>query len=68
MPDAIVKLWPGKSEQQKTRLAKRITADVFTVLNYGEEAVPVAIEEVKAEDWSEKVYKPDILGKPGYTM
>jgi 4-oxalocrotonate tautomerase len=75
MPHVIVKLWPGKSEQQKTRLAERITNDVMVVLNYGEEAVSVAMEEVKPEDWSEKVYKPDILGrpdgmykKPGYTM
>ena len=34
------------------------------VLNYGEESVSVAMEEVTARDWLEKVYKPDILGKP----
>ncbi len=75
MPDVIVKLWPGKSEQQKTRLAEEIAKDVMDVLKYGEEAVSVAIEEVKPQDWAEKVYKPDILNnpeklfkKPGYTM
>jgi 4-oxalocrotonate tautomerase len=75
MPHVIVKLWPGKSEQQKTRLAEEIAKDVMDVLKYGEEAVSVAIEEVKPEDWAEKVYKPDILNnpeklfkKPGYTM
>ena len=75
MPHVIVKLWPGKSEQQKTLLAERITNDVMAVLNYGAESVSVAIEEVRAEDWSEKVYKPEILGKPaglykkpGYSM
>jgi phenylpyruvate tautomerase PptA (4-oxalocrotonate tautomerase family) len=30
------------------------------VLNYGEESVSLAIEEVKPQDWAEKVYKPDI--------
>ena len=71
----IVKLWPGKSEQQKTQLAEEIVEDVINVLNYGEESVSVAIEEVPAQDWEEKVYKPDILNnsenlykKPGYTM
>jgi 4-oxalocrotonate tautomerase len=59
-----VKLWPGKSEQQKTRLAEAITRDVMDVLGYGEESVSVAMEEVKAEEWAEKVYKPDILNKP----
>ena len=35
MPHAVVKLWPGKSEQQKTRLAQEITDSVISVLNYG---------------------------------
>ena len=65
MPHVIVKLWPGKSEAQKSRLAERIAQDVMDVLGYGEESVSVAMEEVKAEDWAEKVYKPDIEGKPG---
>ena len=75
MPHVIVKLWPGKSEQQKARLAEKIVEDVTTVLNYGEESVSVAFEEVEPQDWAEKVYKPDIVRnsdrlykKPGYTM
>lgn len=64
MPHVIVKLWPGKSEKQKSRLADEITKAVMTVLNYGEEAVSVAMEEVAPGDWMTKVYKPDILGKP----
>src|SRR6266496_3066852 len=75
MPHVIVKLWPGKSEQQKRRLTEAITKDVMNVLNYGDESVSVAIEEVSAGDWAEKVYKPDIVEtsaklykKPGYTM
>jgi len=75
MPHVIVKLWPGKSEEQKTRLAAEIVIDVTKVLDYGEEPVSVAIEEVAPEDWAEKVYQPDIVNnperlykKPGYTM
>jgi 4-oxalocrotonate tautomerase len=75
MPHVIVKLWPRKSEQQKARLADAIARDVMSVLNYGEESVSVAIEEVKPQDWAEKVYRPDIVNKsetlykkPGYTM
>jgi 4-oxalocrotonate tautomerase len=73
MPHIIVKLWPGKSEQQKQKLAAEITKAVMTTLHYGEESVSVGIEEVKASGWTEKVYKPDILAKcdtlykgPGY--
>ena len=65
MPHVIVKLWPGKSERQKARLAEEIVKDVTAILNYGEESVSVAIEEVKPEDWAEQVYNPDIVNNPG---
>ena len=75
MPHVIVKLWPGKSKQQKAQLAEAITKDIMDVLNYGEESVSVAIEEVNPQDWAEQVYKPEIVNsseklskKPGYTM
>jgi len=75
MPHVVVKLWPGKSEAQKQRLADAIAEDVMQVLHYGEESVSVALEEVRAQDWAEKVYKPDIqkdsdrlYKKPGYGL
>ena len=75
MPHVVVKLWPGKSEQQKARLAGKIAQDVMDVLNYGEESVSVGFEEVTSKDWREQVYKPDIKDKwdklykkPGYEM
>ena len=64
MPHVIVKLWPGKSQPQKMRLTKEIAKHVMHVLNYGEESVSGAIEEVESQDWAEKVYKPDILNNP----
>ena len=64
MPHVIVKLWPGKSEQQKRKLAKEIAQAVMTTLSYGEESVSVGIEEVDAKDWMEKVYNPEIRAKP----
>ncbi len=75
MPHVIVKLWPGKSEQQKAELAERITEAVSSVLGYGQESVSVAMEEVSSEEWKTKVYGPDIQNgsgklykKPGYRM
>ena len=65
MPQVIVKLWPGKSDDQKRRLTE--------TLGYGEDAVSVAFEEVAPAEWTRKVYEPDIAGKwatltkqPGY--
>ncbi|MBI1248035.1 4-oxalocrotonate tautomerase [bacterium] len=73
MPHVIVKLWPGKSDEQKRLLAERITEDVMEVFHYGEESISVAFEEVKANEWREKVFEPDIVKKqshlykkPGY--
>jgi 4-oxalocrotonate tautomerase len=73
MPHVIVKLWPGKSDEQKRRLSDAIVRDVTSILNYGDESVSVAFEEVGARDWKSKVYEPDIVGrwnqlvkKPGY--
>ena len=54
MPHVMVKLWPGKSEQQKTRLAEAITKDVGSILHYGDESVSVAMEEVRPEEWASK--------------
>ncbi len=75
MPHVIVKLWPGKSEKQKRKLAEEITRSVMSTLHYGEESVSVAFVEVEAKDWASQVYHTDIVGheatlykKPGYTM
>ena len=73
MPHVIVKLYPGRSEQQKTRLAEEIVKDVVAIAKCEEKSVSVAIEEIKPEAWAEEVYRPDILDnqarlykKPGY--
>jgi 4-oxalocrotonate tautomerase len=59
-----VKLWPGKSEQQKKTLANAIAKDVMDILHYGPESVSVAMEEIRSRDWAEMVFKPDIQDKP----
>jgi 4-oxalocrotonate tautomerase len=73
MPHVIVKLWPGPSEQQKRDLAQAITKDLIASINTSEDSVSVAIEEIKPNDWMEKVYWPDIeknmtrlYKQPGY--
>lgn len=64
MPHVIVKLYAGRSDKQKNKLAAEITKAVMGVLQYGEESVSVAFEDVEPKDWVAKVYKPDILDKP----
>lgn len=73
MPHVIVKLWPGKSEAQKHSLSDAIVREVTSILGYDEGSVSVGFEEVAPEDWSDQVFKIDILAKweglmkqPGY--
>jgi 4-oxalocrotonate tautomerase len=61
MPHVIVKLWPGKSEQQKQKLAEGVTQVVMSSLGYGKESVSVSVEEIAPGDWTDKVYRADIL-------
>jgi 4-oxalocrotonate tautomerase len=73
MPHVIVKLLAGRSEPRKSRLAEEVSKAVMAALDCDESSVSVTIEDVQSSDWTEKVYKPDILGnmdrvykKPGY--
>jgi 4-oxalocrotonate tautomerase len=63
MPHVIVKLYPGRSEQQKRQLTDAIVKGVVAVTQVGENSVSVAIEEIAPAEWTEKVYKPDIQNK-----
>lgn len=73
MPHVIVKLLPGRTEDQKKRLAEAITRDVMAIAECEEKVVSVSFEEIERSEWAEKVYRPDILNnqdrlykKPGY--
>ena len=64
MPHVTVKLDPGRTKQQKKRLAAQIVRDVVSILGSGEESVSVAIEDVAPQNWPEQVYRHEILEKP----
>jgi 4-oxalocrotonate tautomerase len=58
---------------RKTDWLRQITKNIMDILHYGEKSVSVAMEEIKPQDWVEKVYKPEIednldglYKKPGY--
>jgi len=73
MPHIIVKLWPGRTEEQKRQLAEKIVEAVKNTISTPEKSISVSIEEIPEEKWAEEVCKPDIIGKehllykkPGY--
>jgi len=73
MPHIVVKLYPGKTEEQKAQLTEAIVREVTEILGSAPKSVSVGFEEVPSDDWTEQVFEPDILDKwdtltkePGY--
>jgi 4-oxalocrotonate tautomerase len=73
MPHVIVKMISGRTEQKKTELAEQITKVLASVIGVTDDSISVAIEDVNRADWTERIYKTDILPimhklhkKPGY--
>ena len=47
--------------RQKAKLAEEVTKAVMASVNCGEDSVSVRIEDIRPNDWTEKVFKPDII-------
>lgn len=63
MPHINIKLWTGKSEAQKKKLAEELTKTAISIIGYDSDSFSVAIEDIEPSDWKEKVYLPDIIKK-----
>jgi 4-oxalocrotonate tautomerase len=73
MPHVVIKMYAGRSEEQKQRLSEEIARTVTSVLGSSEASVSVAIEDIEPARWTQEVYEPDIdskrqtlYKKPGY--
>lgn len=64
MPHVIVKMYPGRTVEQKQAIADEITRVIMTVAGNSEASVSVSIEDVAPEAWVETVYRPEIVEKP----
>ena len=65
MPHVIVKMYEGRTDEQKATIAKALTTALMQAAGSSEASVSVAIEDVAPADWVAKVYEPEIIGKPG---
>jgi 4-oxalocrotonate tautomerase len=63
MPHVIVKLYPGRTEEQKSKLVEKLTQAVIESINVPEDSISIGIEEIQKEKWEEEVKKPDIIAK-----
>ena len=73
MPHVSVRMYAGRTEQEKQRLADAIGHALVQTLGSSERSISVTIEDVAPDDWMATVYEPEISGKadrlykrPGY--
>ena len=73
MPHVCIKLYPGRTFDQKKALVNRIVEAMAETIDAKDGSISVSFEEVRPADWDEMVVKPDIAGKldsvvklPGY--
>jgi 4-oxalocrotonate tautomerase len=72
VPHIVVKLYAGKSAEEKHQLAEALSQAMIATIGSKESSISVVIEDVAPERWVDDVYKPEILDnpllfkKPGY--
>ncbi|RYZ89596.1 MAG: 4-oxalocrotonate tautomerase [Proteobacteria bacterium] len=73
MPHVNLKMYAGRSEEEKKLLAAKISESIRSTLGVEDKYITVAIEDVKDDEWADKVYKKEITPnieklykKPGY--
>jgi 4-oxalocrotonate tautomerase len=73
MPHVNIRMYAGRSDEDKARLAEAIGQALMQTLGSSERSISVAIEDVSPDDWMAEVYDPEIAGKadrlfkkPGY--
>ena len=73
MPHVVIKCFPGRTEEQKTKCAEEVTKAIAETMGCNESSVSVDIKEITQDDWKEQVWDKEILPlenlykKPGYT-
>lgn len=65
MPHVVIKMYPGRTQEQKQKLADSVTKAVMESIGVEEKTISIAVEEVAREDWDRLVYQPEITGKAG---
>ena len=74
MPHVDIKCFSGRTDEQKKECAERVAEVVAETLGCKLTSISVAIKDVPADEWKEKVWDVDIIPdeeylykKPGYT-
>lgn len=73
MPHVAIKLYPGRTIEQKKVITEKIIAALVETIDANDRSISVSFEDIDPADWDDKVVKPDIADKldcmiklPGY--
>jgi 4-oxalocrotonate tautomerase len=64
MPHVTVKLYAGRSEQQKQKLADELAEAVTMAIGSSDSSISVAVVDIDPEEWLSSVYESEIKGNP----
>ncbi len=74
MPHVTLKLYIGRSEDEKRRIADAVAQALIASAGVSDASVSVSVEDVEPSAWPD-VYRDEIIGKPdtlfrkpGYVM
>jgi 4-oxalocrotonate tautomerase len=65
MPHIIIKMFPGRNNEQKKELTERVVRSVEEALGSQRRDISVSIVEVDPGEWDEKVVRPDLAETEG---
>lgn len=65
MPHVNIKTFPASlTTEQRTELADAVTTAIMKAFGCPDRVVSIAVETVAAEDWTDRVYQPEVLDRP----
>lgn len=65
MPHVNIKHFPAAlSDQQRTALAEAVTTAISQAFGCEGRMVSIALEPVAAEEWTDRVYWPEVVDRP----
>ena len=64
MPFINVKMFPGRTQEEREKLAVALGDRAMELLGAPAEAFVIAVQEVAKEDWHDQVSVPEVKGNP----
>ena len=61
MPHISVKMYKGRTEEQKQKLAKALSDAMLDAIGCDETHISITINDYDKAEWGEKVFYPEIM-------